>query len=144
MAQIKIGSGAQSTASAIEGAGSQNSGSQQAEVVNTFTWQDQIHISKGIHSITTGVWFERLRWDELSYNFGQVTFTDIPSFLQGRAASINAQIKEANNPWRETEGAWYVQDAIKLRPNLTLSFGLRHEFTSNFTNKYNKAANYTA
>ncbi len=144
MAQIKIGSGAQSTASAIESAGSQNSGSQQTEIVNTFTWEDQVHITKGIHTFTTGVWFERLRWDELSYNFGQVTFTDIPSFLQGRAASINAQIKQASNPWRETEGAWYVQDAVKLRPNLTLSLGVRHEFTSNFTNKYGKAANYIA
>ncbi|OFW39666.1 MAG: hypothetical protein A3J28_12520 [Acidobacteria bacterium RIFCSPLOWO2_12_FULL_60_22] len=144
MPQVKIGSGAQSTASAIEIAGSQNSGSQQTEIINTFTWEDQVHISKGIHSITTGVWFERLQWHELSYNFGQVTFTDIPSFLQGRAASTNIQINPAANPWRETEGAWYVQNAIKLRPNLTLSLGIRHEFTNGFNNDQGAAANYVA
>ena len=50
----------------------------------------------------------------------------------------------ARNPWRVWEGAWYVQDAMKVRSNLTLSIGLRHEFTNGFNNKYGKAANFVS
>ena len=39
-------------------------------------------------------------------------------------------------------GAWYVQDAIKLRPNLTLQVGLRHEFDTGWNEEAGRAANF--
>ena len=44
--------------------------------------------------------------------------------------------------WRSTEGAWYVQDVMQLRPNLTLRAGLRHEFTNGWNEKYGRASQY--
>ena len=143
LGQIRIGSGQGVGATAISVAGSgPNTGSRQFENVHTFTYEDQVHITKGLHSITTGGWVERLRWDELSSTFGQAVFPNLASFLQGRPSTMSVQLNVANNAWRVWEGAWFAQDAIKLRPNLTLSFGVRHEFTNGFNNKHGKAANY--
>ena len=44
--------------------------------------------------------------------------------------------------WRSLFGAWYVEDTIKLRPNLTLQVGLRHEFTTGWNEVSGRAANY--
>jgi hypothetical protein len=40
------------------------------------------------------------------------------------------------------EGAWYVQDVIQLRPNLTVRAGVRQEFTNGWNEKYGRAAQY--
>ena len=44
--------------------------------------------------------------------------------------------------FRSLFGAWYVEDAIKLRPNLTFQIGLRHEFTTGLNEVSGRAANY--
>ena len=44
--------------------------------------------------------------------------------------------------WRSLFGAWYVEDTIKLRPNLTLRAGLRDEFTTGWNEADGRAANY--
>jgi hypothetical protein len=44
--------------------------------------------------------------------------------------------------WRQLAGAWYAQDAIKLRPNLTLSLGVRHEFNNGWNSPRGEASNY--
>ena len=116
----------------------------QRENFNNFTYEDQVRIIQGIHSITTGVWFFRIRQNEAVNSFGTADFPDLASFMQGRPTTMVIQPNIAQNPWRVWEGAWYVQDAMKLRPNLTLSLGIRHEFTNGFNNKYGKAANFVS
>ena len=44
--------------------------------------------------------------------------------------------------YRSLEAAWYVQDEIKLRRNLTLRLGLRDEMTSGWNEAHNHASNY--
>ena len=44
--------------------------------------------------------------------------------------------------YRSTEAAWYVQDEIKLKPNLTLRLGLRDEMTNGWNEVNGHAANY--
>jgi len=39
-------------------------------------------------------------------------------------------------------GAWYFEDAIKVRRNLTIRAGVRHEFTSGWNEAFGRAANY--
>lgn len=39
-------------------------------------------------------------------------------------------------------GAWYVEDNIRLRSNLTLQIGLRHEFTNGLNEVSGRATNY--
>jgi hypothetical protein len=45
--------------------------------------------------------------------------------------------------YRTAQGAWYFQDEIKLRSNLTLRLGLRHEMTNGWNEVADRCANYT-
>ena len=60
----------------------------------------------------------------------------------GAVISISVQLARAYDPWRTFEGAWFVQDTIRLRHNLVLSLGVRHEFTDGFNSANGTAANY--
>ncbi len=44
--------------------------------------------------------------------------------------------------WRSLYGAWYVEDNIKLRPNLTVRLGFRHEFDTGWNEVSGRASNY--
>ena len=44
--------------------------------------------------------------------------------------------------WRSFFGAWYAEDAIRLRRNLTVRLGVRQEFTTGWNEVSGRAANY--
>ncbi len=44
--------------------------------------------------------------------------------------------------WRSLFGAWFVDDNIHLRHNLTVELGLRQEFTTGWNEESGRAANY--
>ncbi len=111
---------------------------------NLFTYTDDLQISKGRHQISAGVWFQRLQdnEDSASRQLGQATFTSLTTFLQGTVSSFQVVPSASELGWRSLFGAWYVEDTIKVRPNLTLRLGLRHEFTTGWNEVVGRAANY--
>jgi carboxypeptidase family protein len=111
---------------------------------NLFTYTDGIQWSKGRHQISYGVWIQRMQdnEDSASRQLGQATFASLTSFLQGTVSSFQV-IPTANElAWRSLFGAWYFQDTIKLRPNLTVSLGIRQEFTTGWNEPLGRASNY--
>ena len=64
------------------------------------------------------------------------------TFLQGTTTTFQVVPNPSTLGWRSLFGAWYVEDTIKLRPNLTLRAGLRHEFTTGWNEASGRAANY--
>jgi hypothetical protein len=111
---------------------------------NLFTYSDDFEISKGIHQITAGVWFQRMQENEdtASRQLGVATFPSLTSFLQ--ANTTNFQVVPTANElgWRSLFGAWYLQDTMKLRRNFTLQLGLRYEFTTGWNEVAGRASNY--
>ena len=111
---------------------------------NLYTLNDSISWIKGIHQITLGGWFQRVQDNEntASRRLGQATFTSLTTFLQGTVSTF--QVVPAPNElgWRSAFGAWFIEDAIHLRRNLTISLGLRHEFTDGWNEVAGRAANY--
>ena len=108
-----------------------------------FTYQDGLQITKGRNQINAGVWFQQLRSNELgnARASGQATFASLLTFLQGNPTSFAVVPSPTIHSFRQLEGAWYVQDSIQVRPNLTLRLGLRHEFTNGWNDAKGKAAN---
>ena len=53
-------------------------------------------------------------------SLGQATFTSLTTFLQGTVSTFQVVPNANELGWRSLFGAWYVQDAIKLRRNLTV------------------------
>ena len=141
---IVIGGGVSTTAAAaITSAGPSNN----AHVWNRrnlYTYSDDFQVIKGRHQIGIGVWFQPLEDNEdtASRQLGQASFTSLTTFLQGTASSFQAVLNHSELGWRSLLGAWYLQDTIKLRPNLTLEAGLRHEFTTGWNEVAGRASNY--
>ena len=111
---------------------------------NLFTLTDSVQINRGNHQISAGVWFQRLQDNEdtASRQLGQASFTSLQSFLQGTVSTFQVVSNPSELGWRSLFGAWYFEDTIKLRPNLTLQAGIRHEFTTGWNEVSGRAANY--
>ncbi|HLK51177.1 MAG TPA: carboxypeptidase regulatory-like domain-containing protein [Bryobacteraceae bacterium] len=111
---------------------------------NLFTFTDGVQIVQGRHQFSAGVWLQRLRDNEdtASRQNGQASFSTLQTFLQGTLSSFQAVLNPHELGWRSLFGAWYIEDSIRLRSNLTLQAGLRHEFTTGWNEAFGRAANY--
>jgi hypothetical protein len=138
-------SGGQTTTglSAITSAGPNNAANVRSHR-NLFTYSDDFQLTSGRHRISAGVWFQRLQDNEdtVSTTLGQANFTSLQTFLQGTVSNFNVVPNRTALGWRMFMGAWYVEDNIRLRSNLTLQVGLRQEFTNGLNEVSGRATNY--
>ena len=131
--------------SGITGAGnSSNAGAWNKR--NLFTYSDDVQVTKGIHQFSAGVWFQPVQDNEdvVSKRLGGATFSTLTNFLQGTLINNGFSVVPNHTElgWRSLFGAWYVQDQIKIRRNLTFQAGLRYEFTTGWNEVFGRAANY--
>ncbi|HEV2419708.1 MAG TPA: carboxypeptidase-like regulatory domain-containing protein [Terriglobia bacterium] len=141
---IVVGGGtAVNAASQISLAGT-NVGTNFVAARNLFTYEDRIDLSKGAHQISTGAWFQRIQANDnmAQGQYGQASFASLTTFLQGTVSTFTAVPSSTLMGWRSLEGAAYFQDAIKLKPNLELTLGLRDEFTNGWNEAHGRASNY--
>ena len=141
---IVVGGGATTTANGSITSAGPNNAAGVSNHRNLFTYADTVQVSRGIHQIGIGVSFQRLQdnEDSASRQLGQATFSSLTTFLQGTVPSFQVVPFHTALSWRSLFGAWYVEDTIKLRHNLTLRAGIRHEFTTGWNEAFGRAANY--
>jgi hypothetical protein len=141
---VVIGGGtALNGASQISLAGT-NAGSNLSAVRNLFTYDDHVAFTHGIHQFEAGVWFQRIQANDnlAQYQYGQASFGSLSSFLQGKISTFTVIPSPTALGWRSLESAGFVQDAIKLRPNLELRIGFRFESTNGWNESHGRASNY--
>jgi Carboxypeptidase regulatory-like domain/TonB-dependent Receptor Plug Domain len=111
---------------------------------NLFTYTDGVTMTHGIHQISAGVWFQRMQdnEDSASRQLGVATFTSLATFEAATVSTFQVVPTANELGWRSLFGAWYVEDAIRLRPNLTISLGVRDEFTTGWNEVSGRAANF--
>jgi Carboxypeptidase regulatory-like domain len=111
---------------------------------NLFTGSDDVQLIHGKHQMSFGLWAQRIQVNANSAGRGngEADFTGLQTFLEGITSNFVGVPNKTVMYWRAWVGAWYVQDVVKLRPNLTLRAGIRHEFTDGFNEKYGRASNY--
>jgi hypothetical protein len=141
---IVIGGGVTTTGIAALTSAGPNNAAGAGNRRNLFTYTDSVEVSKGIHKINFGVWLQALQDNEdtASRRLGQATFTSLQTFLQGKLSSFQVVPNPNEMGWRSFFGAWYFEDAIKIRPNLTVEAGIRQEFTTGWNEVSGRAANY--
>lgn len=100
-------------------------------------------LSKGRHQWRLGVWLQPFQSNEVIAlsQYGQLTFTGLPNFLAGTASFLYDPSPTPMN-WRSLFGAWYAEDVIRARSNLTFSLGFRDEFSTGWNEANARAANY--
>jgi outer membrane receptor protein involved in Fe transport len=113
-------------------------------VRNLFTGSDDVQFILGKHQLSFGGWFQRIqvKANSAARNYGEADFASLLTFLQGMTTNFVGTPNRTFMYWRSTEGAWYVQDVLQLRPNLTFRAGVRDEFTNGWNEKYGRAAQY--
>jgi hypothetical protein len=141
---VVVGGSQASNPQAQLGLAGSNNGSNLHIARNLFTYTDQISGNKGRHQWNAGAWLQRFQSNEeiaLS-QYGQMTFTGLPAFLTGTASFL---FDPSPTPlgWRSLFGAFYAEDVMRLRPNLTLSLGFRDEFSTGWSEAHGRASIYT-
>lgn len=137
------GSASPNTPTQITLAGS-NNGSNLFATRNLFTYADTVSAVHGVHQWRAGLWLQRIQSnDQLALGqYGQATFTSLTAFLQGTVGTFTTVPTPTPLGWRSLEGAWFVEDAMRVTPRLTISLGLRHEFTNGWNEAHGRAGNF--
>jgi len=141
---IVIGGGtALNGASSITGAGA-NAGSNLTAARNLFTYDDHAMWMHGRNQVEAGIWFQRIQANDnlAQYQYGQASFSSLLSFMQGTIGTFTVVPSPTELGWRSLEMAGFVQDVVKLRPNLELRAGIRFESTDGWNEAHGRAANY--
>lgn len=124
--------------------GGTNAGSNLRAVRNLFTFSDQLSYTHGRHTVSFGGWVQRIQSNDslVQDQYGQVSFTNLQTFLQGQVSTYTYASSCVPLGWRTTEGSLFAEDAIKIKPNLEVRLGFRAEFTNGWNESQGRAANY--
>lgn len=125
----------------------------QARVTENFQIQDAVSFATGDHRFKFGVDGTKYRQDQtfLFINQGILNYSrsgqnstgdDFADFLIGSSPSSMQFGANGLRDFRQSAYAAFVQDSWRVRDNLTLSLGLRYEYTSPLTDKFDRAAFY--
>src|SRR5436309_1219779 len=110
-----------------------------------FTYSDDLRFIKGKHSWSVGGWLLKMQQNQAGValsSAGNVVYPTLLAFLRDQPSNA---ILTRNAPalgFRSTEGAWYIQDHMKLRPNFPLRLGLRPATTNGWTDVVGRCSNY--
>src|SRR5437773_2138203 len=110
-----------------------------------FSGSNDLRMTRGRHSLSLGVWYQRVQqgvFSSVQNNAGTLTYQTLLALLQDRPQQFQAAPGPVPLNFRTTEAAWYFQDEIKLRPNLTVRLGLRDEMSSGWNDVNGHAATY--
>jgi hypothetical protein len=142
-AVVIAGSTASNGASVITTAGA-NVGSNNATTRNLFTFDDHIFYTRGKQQIEAGGWLQLLESnDNLAQDqYGQASFASLQTFLQGTIKTFTYVPSTTELGWRSTFVAGYLEDTIKLLPNLELRAGVRSESTDGWNASHGRAPVY--
>ena len=77
--------------------------------------------------------------NERTNPFGTFQFADLAAYEAGLPTLYTQRIGDPNVNYRQYQFGWYIQDDFRVRKNLTLSYGVRHEFQNHVDGKFNIA-----
>jgi Carboxypeptidase regulatory-like domain len=124
--------------------GGTNAGSNLTAVRNLFTGSDQVSITHGRHLLSFGAWLQRVQANDvlIQDQYGQASFANLQGFLQGTVSTYTFAPSFTPLGWRSLEGAFYAEDAIRLKPSLEVRIGFRAESTNGWNEVNGRASNY--
>jgi len=108
--------------------------------------------NRGKHTFTFGGSFSytQLNARDERTNTGMIGFPNFADFLTGSPITYQANgfitttflQGDANRYYRSKETGWYLQDKFQLRPNLSISAGIRFDYHGGLTEKNGRLFNF--
>jgi hypothetical protein len=107
-----------------------------------FEFADNVSYTRGSHSFKFGGIFKNYLSNPRSNRnyMGTINFSSVQTFMQGTPTQILGQIVDSQLSYQQYLFGWFVEDDIRLSPRLSLTVGLRHEFTTAPSERYDRAA----
>jgi hypothetical protein len=140
--QITIGGGVSTAAASAITPATGNAPTR--NVMNLFSAGDDVHFIKGAHSFSLGAWVQGVQQNltgPAQNVAGTAAYPSLLALLQDAPTAFNANVMVTPEGYRSKEAAWYIQDEIKLRSNLTLRLGLRDEMTNGWNEVAGRCSN---
>jgi hypothetical protein len=106
-----------------------------------FELADNVDYALEKHGLRFGAQLEAggYRSNDRTNPFGTFQFADLDNFEAGLPTQYTQRIGDPTVKYRQYQFGWYVQDDFRVRKNLTLSYGVRHEFQNHVPGKFNLA-----
>jgi hypothetical protein len=124
----------------------------------TWDWSEHFSWVKGNHTVKLGGNFQRAYTNSLRNNartgmlLGYFTYNapisgdpiqdSIEELLLGKADNANRAFGDTHRHLVQNSVGFYIQDDWKIKPRLTVTFGLRYDIFGNLRDRSNVAANF--
>jgi len=117
------------------------------DVQNLFEYTDNMTWIHGKHTFKWGTDIQHFQFNNLNlpsnhvgaFGFGDnISGFDYANFLLGDPSSTTLATPVPANYERSTLYAFYVQDDLRLLPRLTVNYGVRYEYQSPWTEKFDR------
>ena len=102
---------------------------------------DNVDYALDKHGVRFGGQFEagRYRSNEFNNAFGTFQFADLAAYEAGLPTQYTQRFGNPLVEYPQYQFGWYVQDDYRVRKNLTISYGVRHELQNHVPGKFNVA-----
>lgn len=104
-----------------------------------FDLEDELEWSWRAHSFVAGTSLMWTRYDSdaIRNALGTFTFASLSDFEAGTPLTFTQRLGDPRVRYGMFQGAWFLQDDLRVRRNLTVSMGVRHEFQQHLSDAWN-------
>ena len=122
---------------AFTSGGAQRKGGRRAR---TFTIEDEFEFSvRQRHHFTTSFSVDGASYhgDEFSNASGTYTFSSLDAFEAGRPTTFTQRVGDPTFAYSMHHIGWHIQDNVRVRRNMILNLGLRHDVQTHVSDRLN-------
>jgi len=116
-----------------------NQGTSAVKSPTSYSAKDDFSWNRGAHSIKAGVEIKRILYNYSQVPENNLSFSTIPNFIANRLDQVALIGGVPTHGLDKTTYFGYIEDAWKVRPNLTVNVGLRYEFFNVFHEEHGRA-----
>jgi outer membrane receptor protein involved in Fe transport len=98
------------------------------ENATSFQWGDNLTKTIGRHTLKWGGNIYRVQVNRDNINTSSMQFNSLNDFINDRLASVSLTAGDPGHGTRATQFGAFIQDTFRIRPTLTLDYGLRYDF----------------
>jgi hypothetical protein len=104
----------------------------------TYTIKDDLTWTHGLHTLKAGFEIKRVVYNYSQASENALVYASLNGFVANQLDQLNLIGGVPTHGLLKTEYFGYVQDAWKLRPELTVNLGLRYEFFNAFHEQFGR------